>query len=301
MKKKAAASAMEPALADFLAYLTVERGLAVNTREAYRRDLEALLTFLDGKPLTAVDKETLLQYLTQKKQRDSSSPATMSRLLSSLRSFFHFLSAEGLITENPSLVLESPSLPHKLPPILSPDEARRLVEQPDSHSPAGIRDRAMLELLYGSGVRISEAVSADLSDFDFETGVFRCFGKGSKERLLPLGAQEKHWLTRYRDEVRPLWREGAGDAFFLTPGGGRITRQAVWQQVKRYAKLAGIAKRLSPHLLRHSFATHMLENGADLRMVQELLGHADISTTQIYTHVNINRLRELYDRAHPRA
>ena len=301
MKKKAAASAMEPALADFLAYLTVERGLAVNTREAYRRDLEAFLTFLDGKPLTAVDKETLLQYLTQKKQRDSSSPATMSRLLSSLRSFLHFLSAEGLITENPSLVLESPSLPHKLPPILSPDEARRLVEQPDSHSPAGIRDRAMLELLYGSGVRISEAVSADLSDFDFETGVFRCFGKGSKERLLPLGAQEKHWLTRYRDEVRPLWREGAGDAFFLTPGGGRITRQAVWQQVKRYAKLAGIAKRLSPHLLRHSFATHMLENGADLRMVQELLGHADISTTQIYTHVNINRLRELYDRAHPRA
>ena len=300
MKKETAVAADYPALPDFLAYLTVERGLAVNTREAYRRDLEAFLTFLHGKPLTAVDKETLLQYLTTKKQHNSS-PATMSRLLSSLRSFFHFLSAEGMIRENPTLVLESPSLPHKLPPILSPDEARRLVEQPDSHSPAGIRDRAMLELLYGSGVRISEAVSADLHDFDFESGVFRCFGKGSKERLLPLGAQEKYWLTRYRDEVRPVWRTGAGDAFFLTPGGGRITRQAVWQQVKRYARLAGIAKRLSPHLLRHSFATHMLENGADLRMVQELLGHADISTTQIYTHVNINRLRELYDRAHPRA
>lgn len=300
MKNSAAVSVDYPALADFLAYLTVERGLAVNTREAYRRDLEAFLTFLDGKALTTVDKEILLQYLTVKKQRNSS-PATMSRVLSSLRSFFHFLSAEGMIAENPTLVLESPSLPHKLPPILSPDEARRLVEQPDSGSPAGIRDRAMLELLYGSGVRISEAVSADLRDFDFETGIFRCFGKGSKERLLPLGAQENHWLTRYRDEVRPLWRNGTDNAFFLTPGGGRITRQAVWQQVKRYAKRAGIAKRLSPHLLRHSFATHMLENGADLRMVQELLGHADISTTQIYTHVNINRLRELYDRAHPRA
>ena len=300
MTKKDALKLNYPELTGFLIYLTVERGLAVNTREAYRRDLEAFLTFLDGRALQTVNKELILQHLTLKKA-GKSSPATMARILSSLRSFFHFLTAEKMILENPTLVLESPSIPHKLPPILSPDEARRLVEQPDVRTYAGMRDRAMLELLYGSGLRISEAVSVRVGDFDFDAGILRCFGKGSKERMLPLGAQSVTWLVRYRDEVRAQWVSEAKDAFFLTPSGRQISRQAVWQQVKRYALQAGIAKRLSPHLLRHSFATHLLENGADLRMVQELLGHADIATTQIYTHVNISRLRELYDRAHPRA
>ena len=300
MKKKNIVQSNYPELTDFLTYLTVERGLAVNTREAYRRDLEAFLLFLDGRPLKTVNKELILQHLTLRKM-EKSSPATMARNLSSLRSFFHFLTSEKMVAENPTLVLESPSLPHKLPPILSPDEARRLVEQPDVTTRAGMRDRAMLELLYGSGLRISEAVSVRIGDFDFDTGILRCFGKGSKERMLPLGSQSLTWLVRYRDEVRPLWISEAKDVFFLTPGGRQITRQAVWAEVKRYALQAGITKRLSPHLLRHSFATHLLENGADLRMVQELLGHADIATTQIYTHVNISRLRDLYDRAHPRA
>ena len=299
MTDKTAVQAAYPQLQAFLAYLVVERGLSVNTREAYRRDIEAFLASLAGAPLAAVSKEMIVQHLTMRKAKQCS-PATMARTLSSLRSFFHFLTAEGLIKENPSIILESPSLPHKLPAILSPDEARRLIEQPDDHSWPGIRDRAMLELLYGSGLRISEAVNINLGDFDFSAGTLRCFGKGAKERLLPLSGQSLHWLLRYRDLVRPQWA-GLATAFFLTPGGGRITRQAVWQQVKRYAVQAGITKRISPHLLRHSFATHLLENGADLRMVQELLGHADITTTQIYTHVNVSRLRDLYDRTHPRA
>ncbi len=289
-----------PRLEAFLAYLLVERGLSVNTREAYRRDIEAFLATVAGTPLAAVTKEMIVRHLAQEKEKRRA-PATMARKLSSLRAFFHFLAAEGLITDNPTVVLETPMLPHKLPAILSPEEVQRLVEMPDSHSPAGVRDRAMLELLYGSGLRISEAVAANLGDFDLGAGTMRCFGKGAKERLLPLSSQAVLWLERYNKEVRPSWAEPSARAFFLTAGGGRITRQAVWQQVKRYAAQAGIAKRLSPHLLRHSFATHLLENGADLRMVQELLGHADIATTQIYTHVNVSRLRDLYDRTHPRA
>ena len=284
----------------FLTYLLVERGLSINTREAYRRDLQAFLAATDGIPLAHITKEEIVRHLAQEKEQRRA-PTTMARKLSSLRAFFHFLTAEGVIKDNPTVVLASPALPHKLPAILSAEEVARLVESPDLASPAGLRDRAMLELLYGSGLRISEAVAVNLGDLDLAAGILRCSGKGSKERMLPLSGQAIRWLERYRQDVRPGWAAPGTQALFLTPGGGRITRQAVWYQVKRYAAQAGIAKRLSPHLLRHSFATHLLENGADLRMVQELLGHADIATTQIYTHVNVSRLRDLYDRTHPRA
>jgi integrase/recombinase XerD len=291
---------------DFIHYLTVERGLANNTIVSYERDLKSYKQFLNEKlniqEVQNIQRYHILQYLHFLKDQGKSSK-TIARHIASIRAFHQFLLREKAADEDPSVHIETPQIERKLPKVLSLEEVERLLETPELTSPIGYRDKAMLELLYATGIRVSEMVHLNLSDVHLIMGFIRCYGKGKKERLVPIGEKATKALEEYLEKGRPklVRQKHKTDALFLNHHGKRISRQGFWKNLKSIAVKAGIQKELTPHTLRHSFATHLLENGADLRAVQEMLGHADISTTQIYTHVTKTRLKDVYKMYHPRA
>jgi integrase/recombinase XerD len=294
---------VEKHMDEFLYHLAVERGLAENTLVSYRADLSDFLVFLRKRKtenLDQADKDTIMAYLYTLQLKGRSS-ATVSRHLAALRSFFRFLVREGTLAKDPTADLESPKLPQKLPRVLTVEEVDLLLGQPMVGEPCGLRDKAMLELLYATGIRVTELVTLDLEQVHIDNGFIRCFGKGEKERMVPMGDVAVRCLQEYLDRGRPKLMRDNNQSFFVNQHGRRLTRQGFWKIIKKYAGSAGITKEVTPHTMRHSFATHLLENGADIRSVQEMLGHADISTTQIYTHLTKNKLKEIYNRTHPRA
>jgi len=286
----------------FLGYLTVERGLALNTRQAYERDLRRFLLFLgkQRKKVCEVDQGDILRYLEYLKSAGLK-VRSISRHISSLRMFFRFLKAEGVMSSDPTLNLDAPRAWKKLPHCLSVTEVLRLLEQPSHDCPLGMRDKAMLELLYATGMRVSELVGLSLDQVNLEVGYVLCRGKGAKERIVPLGEAAKESLKAYLQYSRPLLASRRNTHYlFVNSRGAGLTRQGFWKILRQYAAQAGL-EQVSPHVLRHSFASHLLERGADLRSVQLMLGHEDISTTQIYTHVRKEHLKEVYKQFHPRA
>ena len=289
----------------FLEYLTVELGLSANTRQAYERDLRLFcktLGFKNSDALVNVSREQITGYMTQLKEKGLTA-ATIARKLAAIKAFYRFMTAEGYMDANPAEVVEAGTKGIKLPRVLSEDEVVRLLNQPDITTAEGFRDRTMLEVLYATGMRVSELINLTLERVDLNMKYIIAFGKGSKERIVPLGSVAAEFLQQYLEKVRPkLTHAGRNtNIVFLAFGGHELTRQRFWQIIRAYGRKANINKALTPHILRHSFATHLLDNGADLRSVQELLGHSDISTTQIYTHLTNKRLRDIYAKAHPRA
>lgn len=286
----------------FLDRLWSERGLSANTLAAYRSDLGALARWLERNGTTLVDasRDQLLRYLASRAEAGAR-PRSTARQLSSIRRFYRHLVAEGRRSDDPSARIEMPRLGRPLPKTLTEGEVERLLAAPDVGTPLGLRDRAMLEVLYASGLRVSELVGLRLDQLNPRLGLVRVVGKGDRERLVPLGDEAAAWLDRHLRDARPeLLRGRLSDDVFPTRRGERMTRQAFWHAIKRYARLAEVATRLSPHTLRHAFATHLLNHGADLRAVQMLLGHSDLSTTQIYTHVARERLKQVHADHHPR-
>ncbi len=289
-----------PELAPFLDHLTVERGLSPRSVEAYRSDLTRFFRHCP-RPAAAVDREDVRRFLARERSEGHSS-ATAARRLVALRTFYRFLLLERLAQADPTENVEPPRMLRRLPEYLTTAEVEALLAAPDTTTPLGLRNRAMLELLYATGIRASELTGLTVDRYNAEGGYVLVMGKGSKERVVPLGEVAEDWVARYRADARPaLLRDRQSTALFVTARGGPLSRQMVWIMITRSAREAGIAKHLSPHTLRHSFATHLLEHGADLRSVQMLLGHADISTTQIYTHVEQERLKRIYKQFHPRA
>ena len=289
----------------FLEYLTVELGLSANTRQAYERDLRLFcktLGFKNSDALVNVSREQITGYMTQLKKKGLAA-ATIARKLAAIKAFYRFMTAEGYMDANPAEVVEAGTKGIKLPRVLSEDEVVRLLNQPDITTAEGFRDRTMLEVLYATGMRVSELINLTLERVDLNMKYIIAFGKGSKERIVPLGSVAAEFLQQYLEKVRPklTHEERNTNIVFLAFGGHELTRQRFWQIIRAYGRKANINKALTPHILRHSFATHLLDNGADLRSVQELLGHSDISTTQIYTHLTNKRLRDIYAKAHPRA
>jgi len=280
----------------------LQEGLSANTLEAYRRDLEGLSRWLAprGTALMTASRTDLLEYLAGCVGKGAR-PRTTARLLSSLRRFYGYLVREERIKTDPTVLIDSPKIGRPLPKSLSEEQVEKLLQSPDVATHYGLRDRAMLETLYATGLRVSELVGLTLSQVSLTQGVVRVIGKGDKERLVPLGEEAISWISRYLAEGRPrLVRSRSTDALFATARGGPMTRQAFWHNLKVHTRTAGIQTALSPHTLRHAFATHLLNHGADLRVVQMLLGHADLSTTQIYTHVAQARLKTLHEQHHPR-
>ncbi|MCG3089992.1 site-specific tyrosine recombinase XerD [Sporosarcina cyprini] len=292
------------ALEDYLHFLRVERQLAKNTLVSYQRDLLDYILHLEGQgyeSIEQIDRAVILLYL-QKLKDLGKSTRTISRHISSIRSFHQFLVREKVSSHDPTVHLEMPKLEQKLPRVLSISEIDALINSPDSSKPLGKRDVALLELMYGTGMRVSELIGLNMEDLHLSMGFVRIFGKGSKERIVPLGSGAIRACQMYVEMARPeLLKEKKADALFLNMRGTRLTRQGCWKILKGHALEAGIQQELTPHILRHSFATHLIENGADLRAVQEMLGHSDISTTQIYTHVSRARLKDVYVKYHPRA
>lgn len=285
----------------FIDHLWLEDGLAKNTLESYRLDLSAFSLWLtkQNKQLLTVDQADIQQYLAVRFPK--SKARSISRLIASLRRFYRYLMRDNKISLDPTIQIQSPKLPRSLPKSLNEDEVLALLNAPNLNESAGLRDRAMLELLYACGLRVSELVGVKVTEVSINDGVVRVTGKGSKTRLVPMGEEAVDWISRYLSEARPdILQKRLCDALFVTNRGEAMTRQAFWYLIKRYALLAGISKPMSPHVLRHAFATHLLNHGADLRVVQMLLGHADISTTQIYTHVARERLKQLHSAHHPR-
>ena len=289
---------------DYLRYSQIERGLSDNTIFAYRQDLMDFLAFLkkeglDSWPTKAVDIDAFLA-----EQRDlNKATSSISRMISSLRKFYQWLVRQNIQKMNPMLEIDSPKKEHRLPVALSVDEVTKLLDQPDVTKKLGIRDRALLETLYATGIRVSELINLKFSDLHEELKLLKVLGKGSKERLIPISDVAISWIKSYQEKVRdPLLLKSGKytDTIFLNNRGGTLTRQAVWQIIKRYCQMAGIRKNVTPHTLRHTFATHLLENGADLRVVQEILGHSDISTTQIYTNLSQQHILQVYAKTHPR-
>ncbi len=286
----------------YLDHLAAERGLSPNTLAAYRQDIEALARELgEGRAPENARREDLLRHL-RRMRVESRSPRSVARWLVAVRGFFGFLLAEEAISDDPTAHLEAPRTWRTLPKVLGAGEVEALLAAPDRGEPRGLRDAAMLEVLYATGLRVSELTGLRLGDLHLDAGYLRCVGKGSKERVTPLGGEANAALQRYLATGRPaLLGTRRSDALFVNHRGGAMTRQGFWKILRAYGIKAGLRTRLSPHTIRHSFATHLLEHGADLRSVQVLLGHADISTTQIYTHVNRERLKRLYKAHHPRA
>lgn len=289
----------------FLEYLTVELGLSANTRQAYERDLRLFcktLGFKNSDALVNVSRAQITGYMTQLKEKGLAA-ATIARKLAAIKAFYRFMTAEGYMDANPAEVVEAGTKGIKLPRVLSEDEVVRLLNQPDITTAEGFRDRTMLEVLYATGMRVSELINLTLERVDLNMKYIIAFGKGSKERIVPLGSVAVEFLQQYLEKVRPKLTHADRNTniVFLAFGGHELTRQRFWQIIRGYGRKANINKALTPHILRHSFATHLLDNGADLRSVQELLGHSDISTTQIYTHLTNKRLRDIYAKAHPRA
>jgi integrase/recombinase XerD len=294
---------LEAEIRAFLQHSQVEKGLAANTLAAYGQDLAKLRVFLKtrDRAVSEVDRDDVLDFLSSL-YRSKVSSRTVSRHLVTLRVFFRFALAEDWIREDPTLNLESPRVWKKLPGYLTPEQVERLLAAPDLATPLGIRDLAMIEVLYSTGLRVSELVSLRLNELDMSMGCARCIGKGNKERLVPVGRKALAAVRRYLAETRPAILRGRTSPFlFLSRRGSKLSRVGFWKMLKAYGRRAGLPPGLSPHKLRHSFATHLLEGGADLRSVQMMLGHADISTTQIYTHVTQERLRKIYKEHHPRA
>lgn len=294
--------ASQALLDDFIDRIWLEEGLARNTLDSYRQDLEqfsAWVQKVSEKSLLQVEQADIQQYLAFR--FPTSKPRSISRLIASLRRLYRFALRESKISVDPTLQIESPKLPRSLPKSLSEDDVVALLNAPDLNDPIGLRDRAMLEILYASGLRVSELVGLKVTEVSLSEGVVRVTGKGSKTRLVPMGEVAIDWISRYLNEGRPkILEKRLSDSMFVTQRGSAMTRQAFWYLIKRYALLAGINKHMSPHVLRHAFATHLLNHGADLRVVQMLLGHSDISTTQIYTHVARERLKQLHSVHHPR-
>jgi integrase/recombinase XerD len=289
-------------LQPFLDSLWLESGLSKNTVEAYQRDLLGFAAWLQQSDtdLVAATREDILKYQGIR-MREGRKARSEARLLSTLRRFYRYLCREEIRDSDPTAKIESPRLGKPLPSSLTEDEVEILLEQPDVYVPLGLRDRTMLEVLYATGLRVSELVSLTFEQVNMRQGLIRCVGKGNKERLVPLGEIALDYLQRYFVESRPALLKGnVNEDLFPTQRGKAMTRQAFWYLIKKYAKQAGIEKDLSPHTLRHAFATHLLNHGADLRVVQLLLGHSDLSTTQIYTHVAKERLKSLHMQHHPR-
>ena len=282
----------------FIDHLWLEDGLAKNTLESYRSDLSHFAIWLK-QPLFTANQAHIQQYLAVK--FPLSQPRSINRLIATLRRFYRYALRDNLITQDPTLQLEAPKIPRSLPKSLNEQEVLDLLNAPNVADATGLRDRAMLELLYASGLRVSELVGVRVNEVSTQDGVVRVTGKGSKTRLVPMGQDAADWIDKYLKTARPaLLQQRLCDALFVTNRASGMTRQAFWHIIKRYALLAGIQKHISPHVLRHAFATHLLNHGADLRVVQMLLGHADISTTQIYTHVARERLKQLHSVHHPR-
>jgi integrase/recombinase XerD len=277
--------------------LWLEDGLSRNTLEAYRRDLALLAAHLQGRALVQAREEDLFGFLAARRGRSTSA----ARMLSALKRFYRYCLRERRIRADPTLKLDAPKRAPRFPKSLSEADVEALLGAPDAGTPRGLRDRAMLEVLYASGLRVSELVGLKTFGANLDAGVVRILGKGSKERLVPLGEEAVAWVQRYLAEARPaLLKRKSSDALFVTDRGAGMTRQAFWHLLRRHGRRAIPGKRLSPHVLRHAFATHLINHGADLRVVQLLLGHADISTTQIYTHVARERLKALHAKHHPR-
>lgn len=300
------AACAEDWVREFGAYLRTVRGRSEKTVEAYTRDLRAFLAFLaeerDGKPLDRADKNDVRAFLFRR--RASNQNVSLARVLSSLRAFYRYLVREGRLSSNPAAQVEAPKFPKKRPRFLTVDEAFALVEAPGDESPLDLRDRAALELAYSSGLRVSELVGVNLDDLDLNRGEVRVLGKGGKERIAPVGSKAitalKDWLA-VRERLADPKNTEADRALFLGARGGRLSDRVFRRTLTEYVRRLSLEKGISPHALRHSFATHLLEAGADMRSIQELLGHESLSTTQKYTHLNLDHLREVYDRAHPRA
>jgi integrase/recombinase XerD len=301
---KALSEANARVLDRFADGLWLNDGLARNTLESYRRDIAQFAQWLaeaNGKPVVDADPADLQRHLAWQVETRRAKPRTTGRLVSSLKRFFRFAVREGLRADDPSADLDSPKLPRSLPKSLSEEEVEALLAAPNVSTAQGLRDRAMLETLYATGLRVSELVQLKIVQVSLDTAVVRILGKGSKERLVPLGQESVAWIERYQRDARPeLLDARKSDALFVTARGAPMTRQAFWGLVKRHAAVAGLRHPISPHTLRHAFATHLINHGADLRVVQLLLGHADISTTQIYTHVARERLKALHRKHHPR-
>lgn len=287
----------------FIDALWMEKGLSRNTLNAYSTDLAALAQWLDRHDsvgLLSARRDQLLGYLAYRVQQGAT-PRSSARMLSSIRRFYQYQIRERRISDDPSVRIESPKLGRSLPKALSEDEVELLLSAPNPQEPNELRDRAMLELMYASGLRVSELVGLQQSQLNLRQGVARILGKGGKERIVPLGEEASEWLQCYLKTARPDFSKGnASEILFISSRGTQLTRQAFWYAIKRYAERVGINKSLSPHTLRHSFATHLLNHGADLRVVQMLLGHSDLSTTQIYTHIAKARLQALHAQHHPR-
>ncbi|MGN0278697.1 MAG: site-specific tyrosine recombinase XerD [Lachnospiraceae bacterium] len=293
---------MEKEINAFITYLHNVKNTSNNTELSYKRDLEKVKQFMasrgivEAKDVSAKDLSDYVKYL----EDNQFAAATVSRNIASLKAFYHFMVEEGLIAEDISEKLKAPKIEKKIPSIMSPDEVVRLLEQPSGDSPKEIRDKAMLELLYATGIRVTELITLKVSDVNMQMNFILCKDR-NKERIIPFGAAAKNALARYLDGTREAMLENkSSDVLFANCSGQPMSRQGFWKLIKYYAKRAGIKADITPHTLRHSFAAHLVENGADLRSVQEMLGHSDISTTQIYANMNHNHIREVYAKAHPR-
>lgn len=291
-------------LMDYLHYLKVERGLSENTINSYGIDLKLFLEYLRENEIPSfkqVNKEVIVNYMQSEKNNNKANSSIL-RSVSSLRKFFQYLAQKKIIEKDPMLLIDTPKKKQHLPQVLTKEEVEKLLRSPNTGQVLGLRDRAMLELMYATGLRISEIINLKLEDLHLTMGTLQTLGKGHKERIVPVGDEAIKWVNRYLEEARPkLLKQKRSNYLFLNFHGNNLTRQGVWKNLKAEVRKAGIQKNITPHTLRHSFATHILENGADLRIVQELLGHADISTTQIYTHLSNKQLADIYNRAHPRA
>ena len=295
---------MEEAIQKFIKYLHKTRKASANTEMSYRRDLEKLYRFLNGEPgitawenVTTTNLNSYMLYMEEQKYASSS----ISRSVASIRSFFHYLDKRNLIPDNPADELKPPKVEKKLPDILSVHEVDLLLDQPNRETSKGLRDRAMLELLYATGIRVSELISLRLNDVNLKMNYISC-AERAKERAVPFGSAAREALTEYLEKARntfPMAQES--DILFTNVSGRQMSRQGFWKLLKGYAALAGIERDITPHTLRHSFAAHMIENGADLKSVQEMLGHSDISSTQIYVNMNLGKMRNVYEKAHPRS
>lgn len=284
--------------------MKVERGLSENTINSYGIDLKLFLEYLRENEIPSfkqVNKEVIVNYMQSEKNNNKANSSIL-RSVSSLRKFFQYLAQEKIIEKDPMLLIDTPKKKQHLPQVLIKEEVEKLLRSPNTGQVLGLRDRAMLELMYATGLRISEIINLKLEDLHLTMGTLQTLGKGHKERIVPVGDEAIKWVNRYLEEARPkLLKQKRSNYLFLNFHGNNLTRQGVWKNLKAEVRKAGIQKNITPHTLRHSFATHILENGADLRIVQELLGHADISTTQIYTHLSNKQLADIYNRAHPRA
>ncbi len=294
---------MNELIEQFLSYISVERGMANNTLSSYKRDLCKFADYLKSKKIDSIDKvsrQMINLFMMAEKDRGLASNS-VSRELACIKSFFKFLLKENIIKENAATIIESPKLWKKLPFTLSVSEVEALLNAPNVRDLMEMRDKACLELMYATGMRVSELVNLKMDDINMGVGFAKCFGKGSKERIVPFGKKAKESLERYLEKSRPQFlKKSISNYLFLTRLSKPMSRQTFWKIIKRYVKVARIKKNITPHSLRHSFATHILERGADLRIVQEMLGHADISTTQIYTHVSKDRLKSIHQKFHPR-